>query len=342
MPPSPVFSAMPAMLDAIPTRLLGGARERAVTHGCDHHRHGELERLRPVQAPDLGAHLDGRHGIARRARARKIALEGKIREVRQRARAAVAPHPVTADLRLDVDVLLHLRVPVVRRAGEGEEGDAADLLLAGSVAEPLARVHDLLKAAPVGDLVAIQERADIVGLRLVHIGELCIGAERAHRAADVDVAGRHVLAHALAGLAQDDDPPAVHHVARHEVGVADAAERARLHDLARARAHVAVHHDLRAPDRDACDRARVAAHRHRAGIHVVAETPAHVVVDLEARLVGKTGTEVARGPPDVHAHGMNQADADVVSRVGVEDLDVLTLLSPIPDLLVGVADRNLS
>jgi hypothetical protein len=87
---------------------------------------------------------------------------------------------------------------------------------------------------------------------------------------------------------------------------------------------------------------RVAAHRHRAGVHVVAEAPARVVLDLEARLVGKTGAEVARRAPDVHAHGMNQADADMMARVGIEDLDVLALLSPIPDLFVGVADRNLS
>ena len=262
--------------------------------------------------------------------------------MRQGARAAIAPHPVTADLRLDVDVLLHLRVPVVRRAREGEEGDAAHLLLAGGVAQALAGVPDLLEAALVRNLVAVQERADVVDLGRIDVGQLRVGAQRAHRAADIDVTGRHVLAHALTGLAQDDDAPAIHHVAGHEVGVADAAERPRLHHLPGARAHVAVHHDFGAANRDARDRAGVAAHRHRAGVHVVAETPADVVLDLEARLVRKPGAEVARRAPDVHPHRVDQANADMVARVGVEDLDVLALSSPLADFLVGVPDRNLS
>jgi len=103
-----------------------------------------------------------------------------------------------------------------------------------------------------------------------------------------------------------------------------------------------VHHDLGAPDRDACDRARVAAHRHRAGVHVVAEAPAHVVVDLEARLVRKTRAEVARRAPDVHVHRVDESNTYVMACVGVEDLDVLALSSPLADLLVGVPDRNLS
>ena len=323
-------------------RLLGRARQGAVAHRRDHHRHGELERPRPVQTPDLRPHLHRHHRVACRARAREVALEREVGEVRQRARAAIAPHPVAADLGLDVDVLLHLRVPVVRRAREGEEGNAAHLLLAGRVAQTLAGVHDLLEAALVGDLVTVQERADVVDLGLLDIGQLRVGAERAHRAADIDIAGRHVLAHTLAGFAQDDDAPAVHHVTGHEVGVADAAERPRLHHLARTRAHVAVHHDLHATDRNARDRARVAAHRHRSGVHVVAETPAGIVVDLEACLVRKSCAEVARRAPDMHPHRVDQADADMMARVGVEDLDVLSLRSPVADLLVGVADGNLS
>ena len=136
--------------------------------------------------------------------------------------------------------------------------------------------------------------------------------------------------------------PAVHHVAGHEVGVADAAERARLHHLARARAHVAVHHDLGTADRDARDGACVAAHRHGAGVHVVAEAPANVVVDLEARLVREPCAEVAGRALDVHPHRVDQADADMMAGVGVEDLDVLAFSPPLADLFVGVPDRNLS
>ena len=125
-----------------------------------------------------------------------------------------------------------------------------------------------------------------------------------------------------------------------KLALPDAAERARLHYLARARTHVAVHDELRAPDRNARDRARVAAHRHGAGVHVVAEAPADVVVDLEARLVRKPCAEVARRASDMHPHRVDQADADMVARVGVEDLDVLAFSPPLADFLVGVPDRN--
>ena len=44
----------------------------------------------------------------------------------------------------------------------------------------------------------------------------------------------------------------------------------------------------------------------------------------------------------MHPHRVDQSDADMMARVGVEDLDVLSLRSPVADFLVGVADGNLS
>ena len=44
----------------------------------------------------------------------------------------------------------------------------------------------------------------------------------------------------------------------------------------------------------------------------------------------------------MHPHRVDQSDADMMARVGVEDLDVLPLSPPLADLLVGVADGDLS
>ena len=51
--------------------------------------------------------------------------------MRQDAGATVTTDAVAADLRLDVDVLLDLGVPVVGLAGEAEERQAANLCLGG-------------------------------------------------------------------------------------------------------------------------------------------------------------------------------------------------------------------
>jgi len=149
-----------------------------------------------------------------------------------------------------------------------------------------------------------------------------------------------VFAEALARFAQDDDATAIHHVAGHEVGVARAAQCARLHHLARARADVALDHHLRAADRDARDGAGVAADHDRAIVHVVGHAPTDVVVDLEAGIVAQTGAEVAGRTAHPHRNRVDQADADVVARVGVEDLDVLAARAGLADALVGLADRN--
>ena len=44
----------------------------------------------------------------------------------------------------------------------------------------------------------------------------------------------------------------------------------------------------------------------------------------------------------MHPYRVDQSDADVVARVGVEDLDVLALSPPLANFFVGVPDRNLS
>ena len=78
---------------------------------------------------------------------RQVALEGEVGEVRQRAAGAVAADAVAPDLRLDRDVLLHLRVPVVRALRADEERDHADARLGARVVQVLAGVHDLAEAA---------------------------------------------------------------------------------------------------------------------------------------------------------------------------------------------------
>ena len=324
--------------------LLGRGRERAVAHRRDHDRHRELQRLGAVEAADLGLHGDlGDHVAVELARVDRHP-EGQVGGVRQRPGAAVAAHPIAADLRFDVEVLLDLAVPIVALAGEAEVGDRAHLPLAGRVAQALTGVDDLLEAACVGDLVALEELADRVQLLGRQVGQLGVGAERLHFAADVDVARCHVLADPLAGVAEDDDAAAVHHVAGHEVRVAEAAEGAGFHHLAGARAHVALDDDLGAADRHAGDRPGIAADDHRTVVDVVGQAPANVVLDLEARAVGESAAEVAGRAAHPHGHGLalgnGQADADVVLGVGVEDLDVLARLAAGADALVGLADRD--
>ena len=58
MPPSPVFSAIPDIDEAMADGLLGRARQRPVAHGRDHQGHGEVEGLGAVLAADEGVHVD--------------------------------------------------------------------------------------------------------------------------------------------------------------------------------------------------------------------------------------------------------------------------------------------
>jgi hypothetical protein len=95
-----------------------------------------------------------------------------------------------------------------------------------------------------------------------------------------------------------------------------------------------------AADRDPGDRARVAADHDRALVHVVGQSPADVVVDLEARAVGQPGAEVAGRAAHPHRDRLGQADADMMARVGVEDLHVLAARTRRADALVGLADRG--
>jgi len=215
-----------------PDGALGGRAQRPVAHGRDHHRHAELERLGAVDAADLRvhAHLVDHVGIA--PGRRQILTEGEVGDVGQGPRAAVAADAVAADLRLDVEVFLDLGVPVLGAAGKGEERNAAHLPLAGGIAQLFSGVDDLLEASFEGHLVAVEERHDVVHLGRVDVRQSGVGAEVLDAPADENLAAGHVLADALAGITEDDDAAAVHHVARHEVGVARAAQGSRFHDLA--------------------------------------------------------------------------------------------------------------
>ena len=96
-------------------------------------------------------------GCRRRCRLGQILLERKIRQMRQRPRAAVTADAVAADLGLDVNVFVDLGVPVRRVTGEAEEGQAAHLVFRRGVAQLLAGVDDFLEFSLVPERVAIQE-----------------------------------------------------------------------------------------------------------------------------------------------------------------------------------------
>ena len=294
----------------------------------------------PVQAADLGRERHLRHHVRIPARMGEFAPEREIREMGEGAGPAVAADPVAPDLRLDVDVLLDLRIPVLGVLREREEGDAAHLALARGVAQLLARVDDLLEGALEGQLVAIEKGAEVVVVAVVEIHELGVGAQILHPAADKDVAAGHVLADLLAGIAEDDDAPAVHHVSGHEVGVAGAGQRPRLHHLARPRPHVAVNDDLGSTDRHPGYRARVAPNHHLSAVHVVADAPADVVVDLEAGGIGEPGAEVAGGAADAHVDRMHEPHPEVVAGVRIDELDARAVGAVPAYALVRLADRG--
>ena len=266
--------------------------------------------------------------------------EGDVGEVRQRSGRPVAANAIAADLRLHRNVLLHLGVPVRRPLGGDGEGHHPHARLDSRVAQVLAGVHDLPERAGEGDLVPLEEREHRVELA---VGELCLGSvlsESLHLPADVDLAAVDVLPDELPRVAADDQAAAVHHVAGHEVRAPCAAERPLLHHLTRSRTEVPVHHHLGAPHRYPGDRAGIPAHDHRAAGHVVGETPADVALDLDPRAVREPGAEVARRSVDAQCDVARQPNPDVMARVGVDDIDVLPLLTVCPDQAVGLRDGD--
>ena len=316
-------------------RQFGGPAQRAEAHRRDHHRHRQVQRLGAVLVAQRRTHLDPFQDVRIAAGLRQVPFEGDVGQMRQRPRGAITADAVTAHLRLDIDILLNLLVPVIGRAGEGEERDVAAWRLRVLVAQLGAGIDDLLEGSGERQPVLVEEFLDtlqVVGGRLHLLG---IGAQRLHLAADENIAGRHVLADLLAGITQDDDAPAIHHVAGHEIGVAGAAQRTRLHHLARARSHIALHHDLGAADRDTGDGAGIAADDDRALVHIVRQAPAGIAVDLEIRAVGQAGAEIARRAAHPDLDVLGQPDADMVPRVGVQDFDILTPFAALADQLVG-------
>ena len=75
-------------------------------------------------------------------------------------------------------------------------------------------------------------------------------------------------------------------------------------------------------------------------VHVVGETPADVPLDLDPRAVGEPGAEVARRSVDAQRDRARQPDADVMARVGVDDIDVLPLLAVCPEQAVRLRDGD--
>ena len=165
--------------------------------------------------------------------------------------------------------------------------------------------------------------------------------QRLDIAANEDGAAAHVLADPFPGVAEDDDAPAVHHVAGHEVCVAATQQGALLHDLAGTRPDVAVDHQLGAANTDPGDGAGVAAHHDRAVVDIVAQSPADVVVDHETRAIGESRAEVAGGSLHMNGDWIGKPHADVMACIGIDDGYVLARASVLADELVGFAYRNL-
>ena len=108
------------------------------------------------------------------------------------------------------------------------------------------------------------------------------------------------------------------------------------------RSHVALDHDLSTPDRHARNGAGVSANHHGSPVHVVGKPPPGISLHVEPRRVGQSGTEVPGRAADMDIHRMNDADADVMARVGVQGLDGLALGGRLANPFIGFAGREIT
>ncbi|GBF28466.1 hypothetical protein MnTg03_00025 [bacterium MnTg03] len=145
-----------------PHGALGRCAERTVTHRCDHHRHTQLQRIGAVNPAELGVHLDFRNNINIPTGIGKIFFKCQVGQVWKFSRTAVTANTITTDLRFNMQIFLHLGVPVIGFTGKGEKWNTAHLMLAATVAQVLTGVDDFLKIAFERYFVAVEEFPDVV------------------------------------------------------------------------------------------------------------------------------------------------------------------------------------
>ena len=75
-------------------------------------------------------------------------------------------------------------------------------------------------------------------------------------------------------------------------------------------------------------------------VHVVSQPPAGVAFDVKARSVGQSGAEVSGRATDMDVNLVDDADADVMARVGIENLDGIAPGRRLANALVGFAGRQ--
>ena len=206
----------------------------------------------------------------------------------------------------------------------------------------LAGVDDFLEAAVEWQLVLVEKLANAVEFVAVEIDDLCIGAQRLDFTADIDAAAGHILAKTFPGVAEDDDAATVHHVAGHEICIAPAKQGALLHHLAGTRTDIALDDDVGAANSDGRDGTGVAIDDNGALIHVVADAPADVAVDGEIRTIREPGAEVTGGTVDADIDRVDEANANMVAGIGVEDFDVFTVFTRTTNPFVRFGNRDFS
>ncbi len=60
------------------------------------------------------------------------------------------------------------------------------------------------------------------------------------------------------------------------------------------------------------------------------------------RAIGQSAAKVSGGTIDVHCDRVDQADTDVVACVGIDNLDILTIVPAGADFFVGSGDAAMA
>src|SRR5262245_27348957 len=180
--------------------------------------------------------------------------------------------------------------------------------------------HDLGEVLdPVRRLETVEPELALQPLHL-EVGHLAfdrIDAEPGDLAADIDGAVIHGIAEVLAGIAQDDHAPALHHEAAERAGAPADQDGAALLVDADARADIALADQVAAADRGAEGRAGVLLDHHLAREHVLRAGPADAAGDGDVRPVDQAAAEITEAALDVQVEPLQQADRDAVLGAGI-------------------------
>src|SRR5262249_24882465 len=138
----------------------------------------------------------------------------------------------------------------------------------------LLAAHELLELGRRAETVDAELALDELRVSVGPFAGDAVDAERGDLAGDVDRPVVHRAAEAVAYVAAEDHPPALHHEAGHHPGVADDDDRPALLVDPAARTDSPVDDDVAAAEGRTGQGARVACDRDDAGHHVLAGRPA--------------------------------------------------------------------